>query len=444
MPHWLLNLDVMNGQIPAALRAITVIAAVILLVRDNAKGWMRRALPAVGIGGVIGAAVVWVCNTTNAFGVPLPAGTASWAAIAGACIGLGIVSLWRSQLWRKILAGLLIVAAPLTAGMGINAGFGLTRTIGDVFGISTISAASLPKVETTQDDPAPVTKTAGSLPLYATWKPPVGMPATGRVGALRGEYAIPSTGGFRPRVGNIYLPPAALVKNPPALPLVVLMMGQPGWPDPTFAADALNTLAAQHHGLAPIVIVADQLGAETGQQPACSADSIYGDVSQYFNNDIVQFALHHLNVSHNPRDWTIAGYSDGGACAIEWGAQFPKIWGNVISISGDAYPAASEPAARLRDGFRGNVTLERENMPSPMLARNRGQYPGHWAIFTAGSLDPVFSRYAADNSELFRRAGFTTLVHEIPGGTHVGTSLSSGLLYAFRALYPVVGLQAAY
>lgn len=440
MPHWLLNLDVMDGKIPAVFRVITIAMVVLLLVRNDAKGWMGRALPAVGIGGIVGAGVVWVCDVTNAFGVPLPAGTAEWAALAGGAIGLGVASMWGTRLWRKVLAGVLIVAAPLTAAMGINAGFGLTRTVGDVFGISTLSAAALPTVAA----PAEQSVTLANEPLYTRWKPPTDMPRSGYIGGLEGRFTIPSTGGFHPRVGNIYLPPAALVKNPPALPLVVMMMGQPGWPDPQFAADALNTLAAQHHGLAPIVIVADQLGTEDSQQPACSAYSVYGNVSQYFNEDIPRFALHHLNVSHNPRDWTIAGYSDGGACAIEWGAQFPKIWGNVISISGDAYPAAGEPTARLRDGFRGDAALEHENMPAVMLAHNRGAYRGHWAIFTAGSLDPVFSRYAAQNEGLFRKAGFSTLLHEIPGGVHTGASVSSGLLFAFRALYPVVGLQPAF
>lgn len=442
MLRWVLDLNVMDGPLPVALWIVTALVAVVLLVRDNAPRWVITALPAVCGGAAAGVITVWLCDVADVFGVPLPRATAGWAALAGGGLGLGIVSLWRTHVWRKALAVVLIVTAPLAAAMGVNAGFGLTRTVADVFGISTVPAVGrLPQAGSTSAPTArPTPAVAALTALYQTWKPPADMPKVGRVGGLSGAQGIPITGGFKAREPTLYLPPAALVRNAPALPLVVMMNGKPGWPDPDFVAAALNALAARHRGLAPIVIIADQLGTEDTQQPACSPYSVYGNVSEYFNTDIVDYARTRLNVIKDPRYWTIAGYSDGGACALQWAAEYPDIWGNMVSVSGDDYPGATEPAARLRDGFRGDAALARRNLPKVFLQRNRGQFRGHVAIFTAGALDAEFSGFARSNGELTRQAGFATTVQEIRGATHVGTALSGGLWYAFTQLYPVLGL----
>jgi enterochelin esterase-like enzyme len=435
MDRWFLNLNVMSGAIPATLWVLTAAAALVLLVRDHARGWVARALPATACGAVLGAAIVAICDATRTFGIDLPAGTGWWMAAAGGGVGLGVVSMWHTPVWRKVLAGALIVLAPLSAGMGINAGFGLTPTIADVLGINTLpEAGALPTAHPTSTSSA---DPAG--PLYRTWRAPAGMPKTGRVGTLSGADRIPSTGGFAPRDATIYLPPAALVAHPPALPLLVMMNGKPGRPNPDFVAAALNRLAAAHQGLAPIVIIADQLGSPS-QQPACSPYSSYGNVSRYFNTDIVHYALTRLDVIHDPRYWTIAGYSDGGACSLKWASEYPAIWGNMISISGDEYPGASDAAEALRTGFRGDRALEASQRPAVFLAHEKGRYRGHHAYFTAGALDPRFSRYAVKNAQMLHDAGFIVSLQEIPGATHVGTALSGGLHAAFAQLYAVLGL----
>lgn len=440
MVRWLLNVNVSDGHVPVALWVITAAIVVVLLVRDDARRWTTTALPAIAAGVCAGAAAVWVCDATDVFGVPLPHGTGWWMALAGGGIGLGVASLRHTTVWRKVLAGALIVAAPLSAGMGINAGFGLTPTVADVFGVNTLAAVGrLPRVQ--RADAAPhIGVTPTPRDLYARWRPPADMPRKGRIGTLTGAQRIPSTGGFTPRDPTIYLPPAALVHHAPALPFVVMMNGKPGRPDPNFVAGALNRLAATHRGLAPIVIIADQLGAEDSQQPACSPYSVYGNVATYIDVDIPRYARTHLNIIHNPRYWTIAGYSDGGACALKWATQYPRVWGNMISISGDKFPGASEPVAALRDGFRGDVGLDEASRPAVFAARNRGRFAGHVAVFTGGALDARFSGYARENAEMLSRAGFTVTEHEIPGATHVGPALSDGLLFAFAEMYPPLGL----
>ena len=56
---------------------------------------------------------------------------------------------------------------------------------------------------------------------------------------------------------------------------MILMMGHPGAPDPTVISNVLDGFAAQHDGLAPIVIVADLLGAAVNDT-ACADSAAYG------------------------------------------------------------------------------------------------------------------------------------------------------------------------
>jgi hypothetical protein len=42
--------------------------------------------------------------------------------------------------------------------------------------------------------------------------------------------------------------------------LVIMMMGQPGDPDPQYIAKILDAQAQKNNGLAPYVLVVDQLG----------------------------------------------------------------------------------------------------------------------------------------------------------------------------------------
>ena len=55
------------------------------------------------------------------------------------------------------------------------------------------------------------------------------------------------------------------------------MMGQPGTPDVTYIADALDAKAARHRGLAPIVVVADQTGSPW-HDPLCMDPATFGKV----------------------------------------------------------------------------------------------------------------------------------------------------------------------
>ncbi|MDQ0028629.1 hypothetical protein [Arthrobacter bambusae] len=109
--------------------------------------------------------------------------------------------------------------------------------------------------------------------------------------------------------------------------------GQPGNPDPQFVAAVLDKYATRHHGLAPIVIVADQL-ADPLVDSLCLDTPVYGNVETFINKvetftnkDVLACADSHLKVINDPRYRTIAGYSHGGQWRDLLRGQIPAALG---------------------------------------------------------------------------------------------------------------------
>lgn len=435
MLDWLLNADILAGPVPWTVWGVTALFVLILLMRRYTPRRLLRAVLAIAIGGALGLALSWMLDAVDAFGTPLPAGVKWWAAGGFAAVALGIVSLWDSKALRKMTAVLTIVLSLISTTLGINAAFGLDRNLGDLLEISTLApVGALPKPLLTP------TPSAGPRSLYATWKAPADMPRQGEVRQLTGAQRIPSTAGFIPRDASIYLPPAALVKDPPALPVMVQMMGLPGSPTPTAIKTAVDAYAAQHDGLGPIVIVADQLGSSR-QNPGCADSKAFGGVNTYFNVDIPNWIRTHLRVLPGPANWTISGYSNGGACSFLYGAQHPEIWGSLLDISGEEWPGMESPKPVLSLVFRGDRAAFDANKPASVLAAHPGAYAGRTAVFTAGGSDHLYAPHAQHAAELAKAAGFTTTYYAVPGAGHVGPALSGGLDEGLRVLAPIWGLQ---
>lgn len=435
---WFFALDVIDGPLPLAIWGLTLVAVVVLLVRRPTPGWLWRVVIALAVGVGAGVAAVTWMNAAHVFSAPLPFAVGFWAPAGLAAILLGVVSFWERRAWRKIVAALLVVLALLSTALGVNAAFGINTTVGSLLGVSAEDQVDgLPK-------PAPTDAPTG--PLYKTWTPPANLPAKGQVRRLSGAYAIPSTGGFTPRDAAIYLPPAALVPDAPRLPFVVMMMGYTGSPDPTFIAKALDDLAAKNKGLAPIVIVADQLGPGGdqvgGPDPTCVKSAKYGDVPGYINVDVPAYATKKLNISLDHKDWTIMGYSNGGACAFTWATQHPDIWGNLIAISPDEYPGVEWRAEAIQTLYGGSEAAFEANLPAAGIAAHPGAFGGHLAVFTVGGADAGFVPGVERDAKLAEDAGFATTSFVVPGAEHVAGALDGGIPFAMDLLYKHLGLSA--
>jgi enterochelin esterase-like enzyme len=430
MKQFLLSFELLDSPLLPIVAALALLACVVVLLAPP-----RRVIATAIVGVVAGGAmfgVALVLSAMNAFDGPLPWPAPLWAAGAAAGAAVGLVGIVRRPWWRRVLGVAAILLSLLAGGLGVNRAYGITHNLAAILGVQAAADAVLPGQASGSDDLAT---------LYETWKPPADMPAQGTIGALNGDDRIPS-GQFAPRDAALYLPPAALVADPPKLPLLVFMMGQPGSPDPTNLAKALDAFAAAHQGLAPIAIVADQLGSRD-KDPACGDSTMYGAVSTYFNELIPQWAPANLNISTDHRYWILGGYSNGGSCAVTWAAQHPDVWGQLWDISGNEFPGSEHVDETVKDVFGGDAAAFAAAKPAAiMAAAPAGTYDGHTAVFTWGGADTTFGPGQQRNADAAKAAGFDVVTHVFDGEGHTGAVLDDGLAAAVAAIAPVVGLAA--
>jgi poly(3-hydroxybutyrate) depolymerase len=431
----ILRTQITGGGNQLLVYLLAAASVVYLLARRPTRRRIVTGAIAIGGGALLGGAVLLWVAVTNAIGVALSVTTSVWAVAGFAGAALGIASLWSNPGWRTIGNVFAVIFILLAGTLGINADFGLDPTIGDLAGVSTLNKITVPDIKSTAT-PEPIPSVLAGGALWANWVPPKDMPAVGSIG----QVPIPGTiSGFNARPAGLYLPPAALVKNPPALPLVIMMMGNPGNPDPSFHQRILDAMETSHEGLAPIVIVADQLGNPSAD-PLCLNTANYGNAETYITQDVVNWARSNLRILQDPAHTTIAGYSNGGECALYFGAKYPNIFGNVLDISGETIPGADKYAAVLSKVFHGDSAAYRATWPINILPH--GTYPDTLAIFTAGSDDTSFRTAALRINSETAAVGWKSTYYEIPNGGHALGALNGGLTEGYSLLYPRLGLTA--
>lgn len=428
----ILGTQIIGGGVQVLVYVLAAASVVFLLARRPTRRRVIVGAVALVGGAALGGAVLLVLSVTNVLGVALSETTSVWAVVGFAGIALAIASLWSSPGWRTIGTAFAVVLILSAGTLGINADFGLDPNIGALAGISALKTISVPVVKATPD-PIPTVLDGGAL--WANWVPPKDMPSAGAAS----EVVIPGTiSGFHARPAGIYYPPAALVKDPPLLPLVIMMMGQPGNPDPSFEQAILNQMQLKYKGLAPIVIVADQIG-NPAVDPLCLNTARYGNAETYVTQDVVNWARSHLRILPDAAHWTIAGYSNGGECALSFGAKYPNIFGNVLDISGEQYPGADKSSAVLSGVFHGDSAAYQATWPVNIL--KTGQYPNTVGIFTVGSNDYRYRAEAMTVNAAAAAAGWKTTYYEVYDGGHVLGALNGGLAEGYAILYPRLGLS---
>ncbi|MCD2499793.1 alpha/beta hydrolase [Microbacterium nymphoidis] len=429
MGTWLLTMELIDSPVRTVVGLLVLALVTAVLVRGRRP--LRHLAGALVGAGAVSAAVL-SAQSANAFAGPLPAGTAPWVLVTGALAGIGTIALITGGWWRRAAAVLLVVASALSLGLAVNALYGVTHTPAAIIGIDVGPAAELP--------PLPVDE---QRPTIAEWKPPADLPAQGRTGVLRGDERIVPSLPYAPRDASVYLPPAALVADAPKLPVVVMMMGQPGSPDITPIATAADAYAAAHHGLAPIVVVVDQLAGNPQNDPVCTDSATYGAVATYVNVDVPAYIRSHFAVLPDVSAWTIAGYSNGGACAFSWGVQHPQTWGVIGDVSGNEYPGSENPQNAVTTAWAGDESAYRASLPAAVLAAAKpGTYNDRHAIFTHGDQDTVFGPGQVRNAALAQQAGFRVSALTIPGEGHVRGALTQGLDYLLATVGTDAGFDA--
>jgi enterochelin esterase-like enzyme len=429
---WLLGLPIESTRVLAPVYAVAAVLAVALLlplpgVRMRLRIWEPLALLAAGIGALAGSlVVVVVVDIDDLFGVPASPVIRAAAAAAGAGVGLALANLVGTRWWRRLVAVLTIPLVVAAGGLMINRDVAYFPKLGDVFGVTGVSALSVHAGDDAQA-------------ALRGWHQPASMPTTGTVGTVD----IPGTEShWHARPAWIYLPPAARVAHPPRLPVVIAFSGQPGGPSDVFLAGnlqaTLDGIARAHHGLAPVVVVPDQLGTP-GVNPMC-VDSRMGNLQRYVLDDVREWVLRNLPVSPNRREWTVAGFSEGATCAVQFGAGFPAVFGSYLAISSELGPIDHSMARTLREAFHGSRTAWEDAQPITIMHRE-APYRHTVALYCVGAGDKRYGSATPKLAAASRAAGMRTRTRVLPGLAHNWNTGAKGFAWGLPELLSWWGIS---
>lgn len=417
---------------PPFLITVDVVAAVLalyLLVRPTWKRVLAGALAFVG-GVLLGWFLVWLTDDVmNVFGVGLTPVTTMWVALGFGGIALAVANLFRSRWWRKVVAGVSIPVFALTAFAGVNVDFGEYRNLNDALGVVPYKALDLHQER-------------GEVVTGTAWKGTTTQadpPAAGEIGTVR----IPSTvSGFPARKAVVYLPPVALGPNPPALPVLYALSGQPGAPADMFTAGRvgayLNAFAAKHGGYAPIVVAPDQLGGP-GRNPMCVDSRAYGHSATYLLTDVRAWITSHLRVSDDPAAWGVFGYSQGATCAVQFATSRPDLFGSALASSSELGPTLGSEALTIATGFDGSAAAFSAAQPAAAM-KAHAPYADSLIVFGVGQNDAKYTAFAKTMHTEALAAGIRSELLISPGTAHDWNTVRYTLTNGFPAMAAQMGL----
>lgn len=443
MGPFLAAIQVIGGPIPLVIEILAAIAALFLAVRIRPRGsrlrWALITAAALVVGASIGLLACWLMgDVANLFDITLSPVTRTWIALAFAGIALAIVNLPRSRPLRRAAAVASVLLFAIMGAIGVNADFGQYPTVASMLGMSRFAdlPAGLLAAQAAANSTAPAP--TAELALWQTWLAPADLPSKGIVGAV----AIPApVSHFAARRAVVYLPPAALVANPPALPVLVMLSGQPGSPEHVFISghldQVIDRMAAANNGLAPIVVVPDQLSAPN-INPMC-VDGPIGNSATYLTVDVPAWVRANLHVQSVAAAWGIGGYSQGGTCAIQLGAGHPDLFGSIVDVSGELEPQIGSPETTIAKGFRGDAAAYTAAKPLALISRH-GPFADTVAVFGAGQLDTKYTAWIATIATAAHSAGMHTIVISSPGTGHDWHTVRYVWEHGLSAVFAHMGL----
>jgi S-formylglutathione hydrolase FrmB len=201
--------------------------------------------------------------------------------------------------------------------------------------------------------------------------------------------------------------------------VLILLSGQPGGPENMVQSGKVratfDAFASAHHGFAPIVVIPDQLG-QPQLNPMC-VDSALGKVATYLTVDVPRWIRTHLTVQTTPAAWAIGGFSEGGTCSIQLGAQHPELFGGIFDVSGQLAPANGTVQQTIDRGFGGSAATYRAATPLALLAA-RAPYRDTVAVFVSGQFDTKYGPQSDAVSAAARQAGMRVTRAISPATAH--------------------------
>jgi S-formylglutathione hydrolase FrmB len=334
--------------------------------------------------------------------------------VAAAAVVVAARALARStSLATRILTSGAAVFLALVSVVGaINAYYAYYPTLGDALGDPS-GESSLRKAE----------REAGLVPARGTVVP----------------ITIPGTvSGFQARQAQAYLPPAWFAEPRPALPVIMLMHGEPGdpsdWTDGGQASATADAWASAHRGVAPVLVMPDINGSLTADTEC--VDSPLGNAETYLTVDVPAAVQQRLGTTPPGQGWAVAGLSEGGACAIMLALRHPELFPTFGDFGGLLGPRLGETNAdtdsTVAQLFGGSQQAFAAHEPTDLLNAGNPAYRRLGGWFEAGSADPEPLAAAQQLAPLAQRAGISTCLVVVQGGEHTFDVWSA----AFRGSLP--------
>ncbi|WP_164470385.1 alpha/beta hydrolase [Corynebacterium pseudopelargi] len=230
--------------------------------------------------------------------------------------------------------------------------------------------------------------------------------------------------GFKARTAQIYLPPAYW-RSDTALPVVVMMAGNPGRPEDWFGAGMADRAADQyqqaHGGVAPIIASVDATGSYTAN-PGCT-DSPGSNVATYLAKDVPEQLKKKLNVDPDQQHWTIGGLSYGGTCALQIATNEPQAYGNFLDFSGEWEPNIGSHEQTVNKLFEGSEEKFKAHNPADLLQAHEhdGRYRHLSGLFIAGDRDKQAVHDLQALQQRAAAAGINSQFRTVKGGHDFGT-----------------------
>jgi S-formylglutathione hydrolase FrmB len=251
----------------------------------------------------------------------------------------------------------------------------------------------------------------------------------------------PTTSGFPARGAWVYVPPAYAAPQHPALPVLMLIGGQPGnprdWLDGGRLAQHMDAWAGAHGGLAPVVVMPDALGAPVAN-PMC-LNSALGQADTYLSQDVPAWVQAALQVDPDHRHWAVGGFSFGGTCALQLAVAHPAVFPTFLDISGQRAPTLGDPVRTVAAAFHGDQAAYAAQNPLTELASHSWAGTRSAGYLVVGAQDPDFARQQRVVAAAATAAGLPVTATELPGG-HTWPLCDAGFDQAMPWLSTRLGL----
>ena len=410
-----LEWPLLTGWLPVAL-LVAVSAAMVFLAASRDRAWWTKILPVVVVASLIAvfAITLVVDRWWRPFPDPLPLLVVAWIWVLLAGLGLALARGRRGGWGSRVVVALCALLVLAGSANQVNRYFGSYPTMAALVGARPAQDTALPSVSAS----APIRHVRPDR-----WRPPTGMRTRGTVS----EVVIPApVSGFSARPGWVYLPPAYWTVQRPSLPLLLLVGGQPGhprdWLDGGQLIAVMDSFAAAHRGLAPVVVIPDALGSPLAN-PLC-LDSRLGNVDTYLSVDVPAFVTSHLQIDPDRGHWAVGGFSYGGTCAWQLAVRHPSEFPTFLDVSGQQAPTLGSPRLTVDRAFGGDAaafaawdpaqTLAGAAHASPLSPR-RLRYARTAGVLAVGAADRVYQSQLQRVAASSTAAGISVNWVRVPG-----------------------------